>query len=287
MKNTFWSQEVQSTELLYYSREEKFNKENRNLWFKYLKIKNGMKILEVGCGGGLFTNMIKRYFPDCEVYGIDIDDNHIEFAKKKCKELNLDVKYSIADINNLPFEDEMFDLVFSHTVVEHIPFDNFIREQKRVLKTGGRILIMRVDMIKKNDKPFMYLEEEIGKQFEKLEFKEREAVAKYLEDPDITMQRLNEYNFKNIDLKFERIVYYTPDTQKNDKIAISQIERNYMTKLKNALFYLGIAKNGDKIRENLLNLLEKQYFERLRLYKSKNKLYDFQSSNMIFISAEK
>ncbi len=287
MKNTFWSEKVQSTELLYYSRAEKFNDENKNLWFKYLKIKNGMKILEVGCGGGLFTNMIKRYYPDCEVYGIDIDDNHIEFAKKKCKDLNLDVKYSVADINNLPFEDEMFDLVFSHTVVEHLPFDNFIKEQKRVLKTGGRILIMRVDMIKKNDKPFMNLEEEIGEQFGKLEYNEREAVAKYLEDPDLTMQRLNEYNFKNIKLNFERIVYYSPDTQKNSKVAISQIERNYMTKLKNALFCLESAKNGVQIKEKLLNLLENQYNERLRLYKNKTKLYDFQSSNMIFISAEK
>ncbi len=287
MKNTFWSSQVQSTELLYYSRKEKFNKDNRNDWFKYFKIKNGMKILEVGCGGGLFTNMIKLYFPDCEVYGIDIDDNHIEFAKKRCAELKLDVKYSVADINNLPFENDMFDLVFSHTVVEHIPFDIFIKEQKRVLKEGGRLLIMRVDMIKKNDKPFMFLEDEIGELFSKLEYKEREPVAKYLEDPDKTMQRLSEYNFKNIDLKFERIVYYSPDTQPNRKKAIAQIERNYLTKLTNALFCLERANNGDIVKEQMLDLLEKQYKERLRLYDNKSKIFDFQSSIMIFISAKK
>lgn len=285
--NTFWSEKVQSTDLLYYSRKEKFNSDNRNLWFKHLKIKNGMKILEVGCGGGLFTNMIKYYFPDCEVYGVDIDDNHIEFAKKKCSELNLDVKYSVADINSLPFNEETFDLVFSHTVVEHIPFDIFIKEQKRVLKKGGRLLIMRVDMIKKNDKPFIYLEDEIDEQFSKLEYEEREPVAKYLEDPDKTMQRLGEYNFKNIDLQYERVVYYSPDTQKSSKVAIAQIERNYMTKLTNALFCLDSSKNGEEIKEKLLELLEKQYKERLQLYKNKCKLFDFQSSNMIFISARK
>ena len=81
----FWSKQIQSTELLYFSRAEKFNDENKSLWFKLLKVKDGMKVLEVGCGGGLFTNMIKKYFPNCQVYGIDIDENHIEFAKRKAK----------------------------------------------------------------------------------------------------------------------------------------------------------------------------------------------------------
>ena len=71
--NNLWSTKVQSTELLYYSRLERFNDKNCARWFDLLKVKDGMKVLEVGCGGGHFTNMVKEYFPNCEVWGIDLD----------------------------------------------------------------------------------------------------------------------------------------------------------------------------------------------------------------------
>ena len=160
--SNFWSKTVQSTELLDTSRKEKFNENNRKLWFNLLQIRNDLKVLEVGCGSGHFTNMIKTYYPTCEVYGIDLDDNNIKFAKNESKKLNIDVHYQVADVKHLPFEDNSFDIVFSHTLIEHLPFDDFIKEQKRVLKKGGKLIIMRVDMVKKNDKPFMYLEDEIN-----------------------------------------------------------------------------------------------------------------------------
>lgn len=283
----FWSKQVQSSEMLYYSRAEKFNDENRNFWFKRLKIKDGMKVLEVGCGGGLYTNMIKKYYPNCEVYGIDIDENHIKFAKSKSKELKLNVKYSVADIKSLPFKDEYFDLVFSHTVVEHVEFNDFINEQKRVLKKNRNLVIMRVDMVKKNDKPFMYLEDEINELYGKMKFTSSPSVAKFLVDPNVTMQQLSAYNFKNIDFKYDRVIYYMPDIAKSKKIALKQIERNYFTKLTFALFSLNRAKNGNELKDELLSLLERQYKKRVEILNSNEKLYDFQSSLMITISAKK
>ncbi len=285
--NDFWSKQVQSTELLYYSREERFNDENRDFWFDRLKVKNGMKILEIGCGGGLFTNMIKRYYPDCEVYGIDLDENHINFAKEKCRELNLDVKYSVADVRSLPFESETFDLVYSHTVVEHVPFDDFIREQRRVLKTGGDLVITRVDMVRKNDKPFTVLEDKIGDLYASLKLEPQATVAKYLEDPDMTMRRLYEYKFRDIDFKYDRVIYYMPDIEKDRTIALKQIERNYRCKLYYALFSLQRATNQKEMRNTLLSALKRQYEERVRRYLSDEKIFDFQSTLLITISATK
>lgn len=286
--NNEWSKKVQSTELLYFSRRERFNDENKDLWFDLLKVKDGMKVLEVGCGGGLFTNMIKKHFPNCEVYGIDIDDEHIKFAKKKAKELCLEVNYSVANINKLPFESDYFDLVFSHTVVEHVQFDEFIKEQKRVLKNGANLVIMRVDMNKKVDRPFEYLEDEIGKTFDKLVFsKQVPQVAKFLEEPDQTMRRLVGYEFKNIDFRYDRIVFYMPDIEKDKEKGIEQIKRNYESKLYNGLFALGKAENGEQERKQLLTLLEQQYLRRKQLYMLDEKLFDFQSTNMITISATK
>ena len=284
--NNFWSKKVQSTELLYYSRAERFNAENAGAWFSLLKVKNGMKVLEVGCGGGLFTNMIKKYYPDCEVYGIDLDENHIKFAKNRCRELNLAVNYAVADIKALPFPDNYFDLVFSHTVVEHLPFADFILEQKRVLKTGGDLIIMRVDMKKGNDRPFAFLENEIREVYNSLEI-EKQSPAKYLEEPDATMQHLLEFGFKDIDLDFLRIIYYMPDVQPNRKIALDQIERNYKSKLHDALFNLGRAENQEKYKNKLLKLIKNQYEKRKEIYMSNQKIFDFESTSLITITAQK
>ena len=286
MENTFWSKKVQSTEVLDTSRKEKFNENNRKLWFNLLHIRSNLKILEVGCGSGHFTNMIKRYFPSCQVYGVDLDANHIKFAQNECKKSNIDVNYQVADVKNLPFEDDSFDIVFSHTLVEHLPFDDFIKDQKRVLKSGGKLIIMRVDMVKKNDKPFMYLEDEINKVYSTFNFPQDVKVCGYLEDPDMTMQRLNQYNFKKIKFSYDRIIYYMPDVE-NKKVAISQIEKNYQTKLSYALFETERCNVDAETKENLVNLLKSQYEVRLRLLNSNKKIFDFQSSLLITISAEK
>ncbi len=285
--SNFWSKTVQSTELLDTSRKEKFNKNNRKLWFNLLQIRNDLKVLEVGCGSGHFTNMIKTYYPTCEVYGIDLDDNNIKFAKNESKKLNIDVHYQVADVKHLPFEDNSFDIVFSHTLIEHLPFDDFIKEQKRVLKKGGKLIIMRVDMVKKNDKPFMYLEDEINQVYSGISYPKNTNVGGYLEDPDITMQRLDQYGFNKIKFNYDRIIFYMPDIESSKKVAISQIEKNYQTKLSNAIFVTNRGKVSAKTKDKLLNLLKRQYEERLRLLNLNKKIFDFQSSLLITICAKK
>ncbi len=285
--NTFWSKTVQSTELLDTSRKEKFNEHNRKLWFDLLQIHSNLKILEVGCGSGHFTNMIKTYYPTCEVYGIDLDTGHIKFAKAESKKLNIDAHYQIADVKHLPFDDNSFDIVFSHTLVEHLPFDDFVKEQKRVLKPGGKLIIMRVDVAMHNDKPFTYLEDEINKVYSTISCPKNTNVGQYYEDPDITMQRLNQHKFKNIKFNYDRIIYYMPDIESNKKVALSQIEKNYQTKLSYANFATSRSKVDAKTKNKLFNLLKQQYEERVKLFNENEKIFDFQSSFLITISAKK
>ena len=101
------------------------------------------------------------------------------------------------------------------------------------------------------------------------------------------MQHLVDYGFKNIDFDYKRVVYYMPDVEKDSEVAKSQIKRNFECKLYNALFNLNRAKNKEQLSETLLNLLEKQYQKRLEMYDNNQKIFDFQSSNTIIISAEK
>ncbi|MGI8542196.1 MAG: class I SAM-dependent methyltransferase [Aridibacter sp.] len=91
------------------------------------------KILDVGCGTGANLEMLKNFG---EAEGVDVSDEALEFCRKK----GLKVHKGLAE--ELPFEDETFDVVTALDVVEHLDDDIAgLREMFRVLKKGGKTLI--------------------------------------------------------------------------------------------------------------------------------------------------
>ena len=78
-----------------------------------MHLRDGMKILEVGCAGGLLCHRLKERLPSAEIAGVDFDIGHIEYAKKKTKELGLQCNFVAGDATKLPFEDNMFDKVWT------------------------------------------------------------------------------------------------------------------------------------------------------------------------------
>lgn len=101
---------------------------------KYVK-KRKLKILDAGCGTGLFAKKLKAYG---EVYGIDMSEEALEFAKKR------GIKVKKASITRLPFADNTFDLVVSLDVLCHRSIkddDKAIKEFKRVLKPKGYLVL--------------------------------------------------------------------------------------------------------------------------------------------------
>ena len=97
----------------------------------------GGKILDVGCGNGnLFT-----YLPDGKygLFGVDFSENMIEEAKKKCGQK---ATFSVADAENLPFDNDAFDIIVCNASFHHyIHPDTVLKEMHRVLKDGGNVLI--------------------------------------------------------------------------------------------------------------------------------------------------
>ena len=65
-------------------------------------------------------------------------------GKEKTAKTGLDCAFVNGDATAMPFEDNAFDLCYSYTVAEHIPTELFLKEQRRVLKPGGRISVMSV-----------------------------------------------------------------------------------------------------------------------------------------------
>ena len=142
--NSYWSQYVQKTEELYLSRALKFHRGNIDKWASIMQLCDGMKILEVGCAGGLLCHRLKEHLPNAKITGVDLDVGHIDFAKKKAKELNLQCDFVAGDAAQLPFEDNSFDICYSHTVMNFCDPEKFVREQYRVLKPGGKMIVMDV-----------------------------------------------------------------------------------------------------------------------------------------------
>lgn len=107
--------------------------------FLSLLTKSYEDVLEVGCGKGYFTYLgaKNKKFKHCYASDVfnELKINEIApFAEK--------VKYVQKKINTLPFKKNMFDLVFSVDVIEHIKNDvAFVKEQIRVCKSGGQIII--------------------------------------------------------------------------------------------------------------------------------------------------
>jgi len=106
-----------------------------NLVKKYIDLK-GKKILDVGCGIGVYT---KKFADEGnEAYGIDIDPERIKSAQKLAPKGH----FLVTEAEALPFSDNFFDIVFLHEILEHLPNDKkAILESLRVLKTQGLIVI--------------------------------------------------------------------------------------------------------------------------------------------------
>ncbi len=114
-----------------------------------LGLRDDYTLLEIGCGNGfysaLFSPHVKMiYSGDLESPNASTHTMGIAKAKSLLKELNIsNVSLSSFSGAELPFKDESFDLVFTSSTLEHIPErEKAVREIKRVLKPGGRAVII-------------------------------------------------------------------------------------------------------------------------------------------------
>ena len=120
----------------------------------HVNIKSGDHVLDVGCGGGRTVSKLCEMVGNGKVYGIDYSDLCIKKAEKLNHKSVLcgKVKLQKAPVSALPFDSDKFDLV---TAVETYYFWpdklNDLREIWRVLKPGGKIMLVFEMLKDKND----------------------------------------------------------------------------------------------------------------------------------------
>jgi ubiquinone/menaquinone biosynthesis C-methylase UbiE len=117
---------------------------------KHVSVKSDFVILDAGCGGGKTISRLARRAVQGKVYGIDHSAdmaNYSRLINKKLIAVNR-VEISQGTVEKTGFKDDFFDLV---TAIETYYFwptlSQAFREMKRVLKTGGHLLIIS-EMIK-------------------------------------------------------------------------------------------------------------------------------------------
>ena len=92
------------------------------------------RILDVGCGLGMYTDAFRRYSP--YVFGIEVE------LPRAVQAIPRTMGVVQATGEAIPFADDYFDVVFSHEVLEHVADDlQVVREAVRVTKPGGRVAI--------------------------------------------------------------------------------------------------------------------------------------------------
>ena len=116
------------------------DKVETKLAFSLLEPKNGMRILDAGCGTGNFS--LKLHNMGCDVTGIDMSQKMLAAAKRKAGENGAKIDFSNMDIYDLKFNDEAFDGVFCMAAFEFIEYpEKALNELLRVTKKGSRVLI--------------------------------------------------------------------------------------------------------------------------------------------------
>ncbi len=107
----------------------------------------GSLILEAGCGVGAQTKTVAHQNPICKFISIDISEESVAKAKELIDSRGIkNVEFEVADIFNLPYEDNFFDHIFLCFVLEHIPnYLEALRVLKTKLKPEGTITVIEGD----------------------------------------------------------------------------------------------------------------------------------------------
>ena len=103
---------------------------------------DGKKVIDVGCGKGRFLRILKDRFSKSDLYGLDISEKMLNFCPKEIKT----VCGSILDIR---YPDKYFDCVYCIETLEHsLRIENSVKELIRILKPGGKIIIIDKNIAK-------------------------------------------------------------------------------------------------------------------------------------------
>ncbi len=101
----------------------------------------GKKLLEVGCGIG--TDLVRFAKGGAEVTGVDLSETALELAEKNARQAEVTMRLELANGEDMPFEDDAFDVVYGHGVLQYTAEpQKMVAECRRVLRSDGVAIFM-------------------------------------------------------------------------------------------------------------------------------------------------
>jgi len=195
-------------------KEEAWSQPETEKWLAYFTAhKNrhkGLKVLEIGTASGYFANIL--YLAGYQVTAIDLSPSMIQEAQKVSKALQIPIAYHVMDAQNLSFEAQSFDLVFTRLMTWTIPdLEKFYAEAFRVLRPGGLLLNMDGD-------------------FGKCQFSQsghEKYPADIMQEANLIKAQLavNTYNRPSKDVQILKEIGFVNTTVESDPLASNQVEQ--------------------------------------------------------------
>ena len=111
----------------------------------------GLRILDIGCGGGLLSEPMARL--GAEVVGADAAEGNLPVARIHAEQSGLDIDYRHVTAEGMAADGEQFDVVLNMEVIEHVADpQGFLTACQQLLKPGG---LMICSTLNRNPKSFM------------------------------------------------------------------------------------------------------------------------------------
>jgi ubiquinone/menaquinone biosynthesis C-methylase UbiE len=93
-------------------------------------LRPGYRVLDIGCGTGTLATLIKHFYPEVEVVGLDPDPKALARARRKAAEAAVSIQFDQGFGDELPYAAASFDRVFSSFMFHHL------RPTKRAKRFG-------------------------------------------------------------------------------------------------------------------------------------------------------
>ena len=111
----------------------------------HARVAPGHRVLDLGCGTGTLTIMLKQAHPEATIIGLDGDPKVLEIGRAKARQAGVDITLDEGMADQLPYPDQSFDRVLSSLVLHHLTADNkrrILQEVVRVLRPGGGLYVV-------------------------------------------------------------------------------------------------------------------------------------------------
>ncbi|MEA5505005.1 methyltransferase domain-containing protein [Halotia wernerae UHCC 0503] len=111
--------------------------------YEAVKVTNGQKILDCGCGFGGTIASLNHHFDNMQLIGLNIDPRQLTRAREQVQHRSHNrIEFVQGDACQLPFADNSFDTVLAVECIFHFPSrQKFFQEAWRVLKPGGMLVL--------------------------------------------------------------------------------------------------------------------------------------------------